>query len=381
MDIESIQGELMIPSISKENRFWMIRTKGGFFYNEFVNKKFIAIGWNYLLSNTLKLKISKRELDIIKANIKKTYKTDYPGNIFKKCDRFFREIKVGDIAMIVDNKRITFAYIGEYYEEQDARINVEEELSVIRQIETRTATADTPCPYKKRRKIEIIKELSTTEPINPYLYKAMSMNRHSLSCLDEYSGVILSSCFDIYQLDRTISMTFRVKKRKGINPIDLAEFLKSVTLLLQSEADLDLTNDVTAQTTLNSPGEIIINFLDKVPWQTVLIIYLAIFGGNIGGVQLPSLISIIKDFANAKTTRELRENEVELSRLSIDAVKLDNEKKRYEIDRMQLENKVINDNYEALLKSSKKLEILPFSKSIMPLEDITISPARKNKKN
>ena len=35
------------PVIIPENtRFWMIRTQGGYFYNEFLSNSFVAIAWN-----------------------------------------------------------------------------------------------------------------------------------------------------------------------------------------------------------------------------------------------------------------------------------------------------------------------------------------------
>ena len=35
-----------IPEIPEDTRFWMIRTKKGYFYNEFIGKKFVALAWN-----------------------------------------------------------------------------------------------------------------------------------------------------------------------------------------------------------------------------------------------------------------------------------------------------------------------------------------------
>lgn len=39
-----------IKIIDKETRFWMIRTKKGYFYNEFVSNNFIALAWNTITS-------------------------------------------------------------------------------------------------------------------------------------------------------------------------------------------------------------------------------------------------------------------------------------------------------------------------------------------
>lgn len=41
-----------INSIPENTRFWMIRTQNGYFYNEFVTRKFVAIAWNNINETT-----------------------------------------------------------------------------------------------------------------------------------------------------------------------------------------------------------------------------------------------------------------------------------------------------------------------------------------
>lgn len=377
METEMLRGELQIPFINADCRFWMIRTKGGYFYEEFIRNEFIAIGWNYLLSDTLKLKMVKKDLEALKERIKKIYKTNYPGNALKKCDKFVKEMKSGDIAMIVDNGRISFAFIGEYYEERDQAFSVDDEINTLRLIDTGAADKGIRCPFKKRRKIHIIRTLNTDEPINPYLFKAMAMNRHSLSCLDDYSNIILSSCFDMYQFGDKTAVTFRVKTKNRIKPIDLAELLTSVTMLIRSLDQNVQEEDISAQTTLNSPGEVVISVINSIPWQSLLVFYLAVFGGSIYGVQFPSLLSIVKELINSKGTRELRNNEIEQSRLRTETMRLENKKMQIEIDRMTLENSTIIESVNALVNTSRKLDISPFDKKVLPMSEVSV----KGKKN
>ncbi len=40
---------LQIPS---DTRFWMIRTKKGYFYKEFINRNYVALAWNTITSDT-----------------------------------------------------------------------------------------------------------------------------------------------------------------------------------------------------------------------------------------------------------------------------------------------------------------------------------------
>ena len=42
-----------VPQISDSTNFWMVRSKQGVFYNEYVAGGYIAIGWNSLTKNNL----------------------------------------------------------------------------------------------------------------------------------------------------------------------------------------------------------------------------------------------------------------------------------------------------------------------------------------
>ena len=37
-----------IKEIDSETRFWMIRTKKGYFYDEFIANRFVAVAWNII---------------------------------------------------------------------------------------------------------------------------------------------------------------------------------------------------------------------------------------------------------------------------------------------------------------------------------------------
>lgn len=44
--MDGIEQMLNIPTISDTTNFWMVRTKRGFFFDEFLKEEYIAIGWN-----------------------------------------------------------------------------------------------------------------------------------------------------------------------------------------------------------------------------------------------------------------------------------------------------------------------------------------------
>ena len=110
-----------IPCIDKNTNFWMVRAKRGFFFDEFLREGFIAIGWNLLTKAALNVSLTPSQSKNLKKQIKDIYNESKPGTALNKCERFCYQVKEGDIAVIIDNRRIAFAKIGEYYESTDPR--------------------------------------------------------------------------------------------------------------------------------------------------------------------------------------------------------------------------------------------------------------------
>ena len=73
-----------IPIVDTKSRFWMVRTQKGAYYDEFVRRGFIAIGWNQLLASTLRIDHSKKQLELIKDRLRNVYKEKIPGAAYNK---------------------------------------------------------------------------------------------------------------------------------------------------------------------------------------------------------------------------------------------------------------------------------------------------------
>lgn len=112
IELEKCLQPVQIPNTCS---FWMIRTKSGVYYNEFIRNKYIAIGWNAVLKSAL--------LEATEDNLHRlieTYYTDkQPGAALNKCRRFLENMKPGDIVMILGEKRVSFGIVGEYFEKSD----------------------------------------------------------------------------------------------------------------------------------------------------------------------------------------------------------------------------------------------------------------------
>lgn len=358
--MDAIDNIMHIPTINATTNFWMVRTKRGFFFNEFLSKEYIAIGWNLVTHAKLKDGLTKAQEKRLKAQIKEEYGEAVPGNALNKCVRFCNDVKAGDIAVIVDSGRIAFAEIGEYYEESSPELTIALEKEINEKIEKTTPRADSfECPYVKRRKISVIKVLKGDSFISPYLQTAMARNWHSLSSLNDYAELILSACYDAFIYGGKLTATFRITQSDDINAIDLSSFMLYAARILSS----DSPELVSVKTALHSPGDIILqigNFLRENP-LSLLVCYFAVFGGRFKDYEFPSLLGIVKGILNAgyekkKKALELRKLEAETKVVEQEAIgkELENLKRKHE-----LEVELMDQYAEPLAIAADKLQVLP----------------------
>ena len=145
-----------VPIIPQNTHFWMIRTKKGYFYNEFLSKRFVALAWNNI---THKTDFSESNRDSLKDDVLMTFKEIHrPSTVINKCYSFINEIQTNDILVIpsVKSSYITFALAGEYYEDDSKTLELEQ--NVIYRIDNHDVDInDVSCPYKKRRRITLLR--------------------------------------------------------------------------------------------------------------------------------------------------------------------------------------------------------------------------------
>lgn len=371
---------LSIPRINRGTNFWMIRAKRGFFFDEFLRKEYIAIGWNSILKSMISDRMTRSQENTQKASIKEIYGESKPGTALNKCIRFCYELKDGDIAVIVDNNRVAFAYIGEYFEDLSSGFTPELEKEMHEQIAKANPNVDKfDCPYIKRRKISVIKVLSADDTISPYLQSAIARNWHSLSDLNEYSDLVLSGCFDTYIFRDKLTVTFRVRTKDEINVLDLSNFVLCAAKLLSE----DHPERVHVKTTLHSPGDIILQIGDFFQQNPLLlpICYMAIFGGKIGNYEFNSLLGVIKGIVNHKYEKDKRN--IELRKLSAEADLAEQQalgQKLKNIETMrQLQLSSIDAYAAPLATAAKNLDIQPSSATIIDITEILKSQQKGQK--
>lgn len=349
-----------IPEVNEETNFWMIRAKRGFFYDEFVREKFIAIGWNSVKASELHDDITKEQSDALKEIIKLDYEEKVPGTALNKCIKFCKEMKVNDLVMIVDKTRITFATVGEYFEENRPEYTADFEREIHSKIRDSHKGDETvyKCPYIKRRSISIIKEIRE-EAFSPYLYKAIAVNRHSLSEVNDYASIILSNCFESYIYKNRLVLAFRVNKNEDISAIALADFISGAAKLVSNGSEE--TADIVVKTAVHSPGDIILEITKFASSHgfLIMLLYVAIFGGKAGNYELNSIISCIKNAINHRYNKE--KQELELKKLKAEGDLLEQQVIEQRLDNLKKEKELAISNSDSfvpqVVNSAKSLEI------------------------
>ena len=305
-----------VPVIPYTTRFWMIRTKKGYFYNEFISKRFVALAWNNI---TEAADFSESSRESLKDDILMEFKEiQRPSTVINKCFSFIHEIKKGDILVIPSAKSsyITFATAGDYFEDETK--TVELERNIIYRIDNHDVDiSDVSCPYKKRRHIALLRTVKNEE-LNYSLCRAIS-NYHGLSNLDSYAKPILNALYNYYMLGNDISLVYSVKKQTPIGPRSINSLLYGTTELLSLIVPEE---NISTQVSLNSPGDIVFS-LNNIKdflinnWTYIFGMLVVLGGGSAFSFKIPGIIEIIKNLASAKDEYRIKHAEADEKELEV----------------------------------------------------------------
>ena len=325
---------VVIPDIPSDTNFWLVRSKSGYFYDEFISGRFVALGWNYITKDT---SFDKKNIEILKDQIKERYGDLRPGVAVNKCVRFIEEVKSGDYVLIpsVGGTEVTIGILGDYYEED---FDYLDELVAIKKIENReTEIGKVKCPYKKRRHMNKIMAISS-QRLGYKILKGMS-SYHGISNMNEYAIDILNCIYDCYTYNDNMMYSLNIAKKEPIKARELSKLMYGVTELFCNLTDEDL---VSVTVNLNSPGKITVvleNGYQKLKKGAipVLAIYLFVFGGSGFGFEFPGLAGGIINTIKEYRTMDL---EVELKEADLKGKQLKNYKEALEVIKMSKESDV-----------------------------------------
>lgn len=354
-------------TVDESTRFWMIRTKKGYFYHEFITKNFVALAWNIISSET---DFSPSSQELLNDSILLNYhEIKRPTLVVNKCKSFINEIKPNDILVIPSegSKYITFAYAGEYYEESSKTYELEQ--NIIQRIENKEVLInEISCPYKKRRRIVPIRTIRG-DVVNYHLYKAIS-SYHGISNLDSYKTIILDHIYNCYSFNNMTRIVFHVTKTEAITSKEFSGFLYGINSIL-SASGIDEHN-ISTQASVHSEGDIVFTILKEgitflsnhYIWFIAIAAILG--GGKFLSVELPGLPKIIKDFMSIKSEKEVQE-------ANLKGLQLENYKKALELKEKMLADNVsvselenILHHLETVSECSSSMQIVPLSNDVSP---------------
>lgn len=344
-----------VPIIPKQTRFWMIRTQKGYFYDEFLAKKFVALAWNNIDATT---NLSESSKESLKDDIMLKFpEINRPSTVINKCYNFINEVHEGDILVIPSkgSKYITFAIAGEYYE--DSTKTVEIEKTVIYRIKNNDVDIhDVSCPYKKRRKITLLRTIKS-EDINISLYRAIS-NYHGISNFDAYAYQILNELYNCYTFQHYTVLVYNIRKTAPIKPRELSHLICGN---IDSLCSIISEDRISTKMDLHSPGDVIYMLQEaydfaKDNWSVIFGLLIFLGGGSALSFKVPGLIDIVKNIISVP--EDLRSK-----RLDNDSKELDIQLKRLEL-KQKLKDSGINPEsllspMENIVKSTTSLQTEP----------------------
>ncbi len=358
-----------VPVIPDATRFWMIRTQKGYFYDEFLAKKYVALAWNSIDSSA---DFSDQSKERLQDDIMLKYsEINRPSTVVNKCKNFIHEVKENDILVIPSkgSRFITFALAGEYFEDSSKTIDLEH--TVISRIQNNDVDIhDVSCPYKKRRHIKLLRTVRS-ENLNYSLYRAIS-NYHGISNFDFYANQILNTLYNYYSYKGTAVLVYNICKTGPIKPRELAGLLYANTECLSMIID---ENYLSTQISLNSPGDAVyilekVYTLAKDNWTVLFGLLVFLGGGSALSFHIPGIIDIIKNIINAPSEIRMKKNDAEIKQLEVLEKRLDvyNKIKSFGIDPKDLQ-----DPLNALNKYTQSLDTCPIilgdDSSILSPED------------
>lgn len=285
-----------VQTIMHTNSYWMVRTMGGEFFEEFVGENYVAIGYNeipleYLRSITMDDVASVR---LLKEKIKGLYPEALrPGHISSQLLRFCNGIAVGDILVLPgynSNRLAICRVIGEPFEEH---ITTER------------------CPFTKRIPIEVLRV--TDRSRLPAKAQLMFNSRHPISDITEYASYIDSGLLDFYNKGKETHLLLKVNTESDVTVSQYAclfDFLKLAVLYCKENAMEASEGDVVIKTQMESPGFVHFISKNKNILFAVGFLILLINGGGIKcgefDLSTPGIIRSCSDFLDRRTDRNMR---------------------------------------------------------------------------
>lgn len=298
-----------IVKVRAERQYWLVRTMGGDFFQEYVSRGYVAIGYNEVSLSEIKFAVSggkqaseilKQIFDsnesLIKCEGDDETNTQYATNQLLK---FYRDINVGDILVMPGRSSdvVAIAVVqSEVYEEQNV------------------SRLEGICNFIKRRRIKVLKTTFRSK-LNPAL-QLMFNSRHIVSNANNYAPYIDNCISDFFQKDGYTNLVLRVKEENDIRASDFGVVADLIDLVDEFARYNNLqinVDDIKAKMCVQSPGDILM-FAQS--WEGITLIGLFILllkGGELSynqtdgfKIRVVNLLEALSDFMDRRRDREFK---------------------------------------------------------------------------
>jgi restriction system protein len=153
---EALLADVPVTHIKETQKYWLVRTQSGEFYDEFYHDNFIGIGWDLLT-----LEDFSNDEEQILDKIKTAFPEEkQPGRILSQIKRFIFDIKPGDIVLIPSHSSF---YISFGRVESDLYLDEVGDNDIFEE----------RCLFQKRKKVTWLKTVRR-DGLDPYLYKLLN---------------------------------------------------------------------------------------------------------------------------------------------------------------------------------------------------------------
>ena len=250
--------ELVIPLLEEKRNYWLVRTEGGLYYEDFSLNDFIAISWNEIDSHANTNEFSKKDIYNTLKNVSPYNESEESKEKLKRnsnriantINKFIFEIKKGDIVMIPsqNSSQINF---GEVLEDQiyyDKGTSTFEEDNI------------EPCPYIKRRKIKWLKKVHRRN-LDPKLF-SLFYSHHTISMADKktYASYIDRTIDSLFIKGENAHLVLEVTNTNDINAYTFSSLIQNSIKLVDS-LSLPLNENlngklIKVKANVQSPGPI-----------------------------------------------------------------------------------------------------------------------------
>lgn len=335
-----------IPTVQAAQRVWIVRTKGGRYYQDFSRNGYIALGWDKIPLRWIADE-GRNKQDVI-DDIKDEYPEEKrPGLIYGQLVDFVRVMASGDY-VVIPSEGSNFVNIGTigniYTVEPNAQQIFEDDYQ--------------RCEYHLRRSVTWHKEASVNEDI--YLSK-MLRAQQTISDITKYADLIYRNLHDLYYIDGTLSLTLRKSSNTATALSDEAKLLCTIDETVRMVCEfLGETEPVRIEkkAAMSSPGflQLIVtsvsNFAELIAFQQIF----KTVGGKIKAANgedvaqgLPAITQAVSNLFNDKTERDLK-------RAQMRKMDAETEKIQAETRKMDMETQALAlQNAEALIALGDKL--------------------------